>query len=234
MKRAAVVIAAIVAAAGCEGSPPAAPGPTTASLTVSQEAATVSRNTTLALTASAQSSTGATSDVTSVATWSSSNDTVATVAAGVVTVKALGVAQITAAYDGRTASTAITGRRRTHFDGAFVVRDTGGDFTVGGLWVFLDDVQIGARGASGWDDDVSITIRGSSANKPIEPGTHTLALGVEMIAGSHEVRVEATKVTVYDSDTGEALTVLPLAGKRATLRNTERFSWTLDVPTFTQ
>jgi hypothetical protein len=236
------IIAVVLACAfvGCDQSP-SAPSPTTVGLTLSQQTVAAVRNSTLALTVAAQSSAGSTADVTQSAIWSSSNEAVATVAAGMITVRGLGTAQITASYDGRIATAALVGRRRTHVDGRFVARDPEGEPTIGGLGVLLDEAVLINRGASGEWPEFSVTIRGAGPDKPIDPGVHSLSLrvGLERFSGSREMIALATTVTIYDSDTGEALTTYPLAQKRAASVNKAGFgesvmTWTIDVPAFTQ
>lgn len=218
---------------GCE-STPTTPEPATASVTISEQAATVGRNETLALTLMAQSSTGATTDVTQEAAWSSSNETVATVSGGVVTVRALGTAQISATYGGRVATSAVTGRRRTAFDARFEFVDADAAFSIGGARLYLDGQEVSAIGASGWDDNFYITAKGSQTLDSVEPGTHTLELLVELREGSHRIRVSATELVIQDRDTGQRLEAIRLGQKTGTIVNGERFAWQVTVPSFVE
>ena len=219
-------------AAAC-GSSPTAPNQTT-SVTVSQTSATVARQTTLQLVAQAHIQSGVTTDVTQAATWTSSNPDVATVVAGLVSVKGLGPVQISVSYQGQTATSTITGRRRMFFDAKFVVQDSAGSASIDGLTVALDGKQIMAEGQSGRIDHASISVFGSGPPKAIDPGTHQVAVGLELEPGGHDLTFAGTTLIVTDSDTGELLASIPLAGQQGARSNQQTFAWSIDVAAFTQ
>jgi len=235
-----ISILTLVASAVACGQSPSAPSATTIGLVLNQQAATVPRDTTITLTAAAQSSTGATTDVTQAATWASSNDSVASVAGGVVSVKSLGTAQITASYDGRTTTATITARRRTNFDGKLTARDADGEASISGVGILLDQTVLATVGNSGYSPQTWITARGSDPQRPpISPGAHELSFLVDLKAGPHDVIALATTLKVYDADTGQLLTQIPLVQKRASSTSRDNYSrsvlvWTFTVPTFTQ
>ena len=60
------------------------------------------------LTATVTLSSGATQDVTDQATWTSSDEEVATVSGGLVTAVAVGECEVTAAYEGLSGTCAVT------------------------------------------------------------------------------------------------------------------------------
>ncbi len=79
------------------------------SVSVAPSSATVARGATRQLTATALYNNGASQDVTALASWQSSNSTVASVStSGLVTANAVGTATITASYRGYSGSTTIT------------------------------------------------------------------------------------------------------------------------------
>lgn len=214
--------------AACGGAPTA---PT--ALTLSQTALTAARNTTVQLTLQARD--GATADVTHLAMWSSSNPTVATVTAGLVSVVGLGPATISAQYRGRTVSATITGRRGTFFDAEFFVRAIAPDETpIGGMDILLDGHEIITVGASGFYPDLHLSVRGDGPDKPIDPGHHDLAVRLFLAPGSHELTVSSSTLRIYDSDTGETLSTFPLAGQNGSRTDQGTFAWPIDVPTYTQ
>lgn len=216
------------------GSSPTAPKNTATSLTINQSTTTIARNTTLRLMAQVQTQAGATTDVTKAATWTSSNPAVATVAGGLVAVQGLGPVQISASYQGQTATSTITGRRRMIFDAKFLVQDSIGVASIDGLSVLLDGRGIMAEGQSGRINHASITVFGSGPQKPIDPGPHHLAVGLELEPGSHDLAVGGTTLTISDGDTGELLTTIPVAEQRGSKSNGDMFTWPIDVAVFTQ
>lgn len=94
---AALALLAAAAACGSTATSPSA-GSTLSRVMVTQPSATAERNSSLQLNAQAQFSDGTTSDITSAATWSTSNPSVAIVTADAVSIVGLGVAQIMASY----------------------------------------------------------------------------------------------------------------------------------------
>ena len=201
-------------------------------LTLSQQTVTAALHTTVQLTAQARD--GAVSDVTAAASWSTSNPSVATVSGGLVSIVGLGTAQVSATYHGASIAATVTGRRRTHFDAEFLVRDVEGDNSVYGFAILLDGRQLIIAGGSGPGSYFSLSVRGSGPDKPIEPGHHEVAIQAELTSGTHQLAVGSTNLTIYDSDTGEALTTIPLAGQRGNRTNPGTFTWSFEVPTYTQ
>src|SRR6266540_2977825 len=108
---------------GCsdKASGPTDPGPTVASVKLSRDTATLVPEATVQITASALDAAGQT--LSRAVSWSSSDNTKARVADGVVTAVAPGAATITATIEGKTAQAAIT-----VLDGG-VLRVIGSSFT---------------------------------------------------------------------------------------------------------
>jgi len=100
----AVVLATIVAGA-CAKKSTSTPTPTVSGVVVTGSGAFTSKNQTSQLTATANLSDSTSQNVTSTATWSTSNATVASVSStGLVTAVSFGTATITAAYQGAQGS----------------------------------------------------------------------------------------------------------------------------------
>ncbi len=102
----ALALVAALAATACSGSKDAAPSLTR--LDVTPPAPTLPRGAALQLRATAVWSSGAPQDVGSVATWTTSNAAVASVAGGLVTGLATGSATITATWSGQVSAVALT------------------------------------------------------------------------------------------------------------------------------
>jgi len=98
-------------AAGCqteEDRQPISPGARTEAITVTPAAPSLAVGTTVALTAMARFDDDSSRDVTGEATWSSSDDAIATVSdGGVVQGEAAGAATITATFDGKSAEVSV-------------------------------------------------------------------------------------------------------------------------------
>ena len=109
LKALAVAIAIALALGACKKASPTAPTPTAQSVAISGTANFANKNQTSQLTASVTMSDSTTKDVTSSATWVSSNSSIASVtSAGVVTALGNGTATITATYEGKSATVAAT------------------------------------------------------------------------------------------------------------------------------
>jgi hypothetical protein len=108
MKRFGVAIAVAAALAGaCAKKSSSTPTPTVSGVVVAGNGAFTSKNQTSQLTATANLSDSTSQDVTSTATWSSSNQAVATVSStGLVTAVSFGTATISATYQGAQGSLA--------------------------------------------------------------------------------------------------------------------------------
>jgi hypothetical protein len=104
-----LVVSLLAAATACGGSSPPAPTPTVTSVAVSGTAALAAIGQTTQLTATATLSNGTTQNVTTMATWQSSNPNVATVTSGgLVTGVNFGQTSITATYQGVSGPVAVT------------------------------------------------------------------------------------------------------------------------------
>jgi uncharacterized protein YjdB len=106
------VFAFLIAAVACSGSSnttPANPSPTVTSVSITGNPSLNGGNLTSQLVARATLSNGTLQDVSTQATWSSSNPGVATVsAAGLVTAVTVGTTNISAAYQGQSGTLAVT------------------------------------------------------------------------------------------------------------------------------
>jgi uncharacterized protein YjdB len=106
------VFAFLIAAVACSGSSsttPANPSPTVTSVSITGNPSLNGGNLTSQLVARATLSNGTLQDVSTLATWSSSNPGVATVsAAGLVTAVTVGTTNISAAYQGQSGTLAVT------------------------------------------------------------------------------------------------------------------------------
>lgn len=103
----AILAASIALTVGCKSK--TAPEPTVSGVGVTGNAAFANKNQTSQLTATANFSSGAPQDVTSTATWGSSNSGIATVTSGgLVTAVGNGSATISATYQGTSGSLPVT------------------------------------------------------------------------------------------------------------------------------
>ncbi len=237
-----VLLVAFIFAA-CDSGGPTQPGATT--LTLSATTATIGRNDSQQFTVAAQSGGSATQDVTALATWTSSNPGVATVTAGLVTVHALGTAQITVSHQQQSQTLQVTGRRRLSLDGSMAVRKepppgSGPRAGVVQIDVFVDGrlvAQSGSSNAVQGQQEVGTTLH----TPPVDPGTHTLVVKGGLAPGAHDVvayGAEAAGIAVIDRDTGDLLTTLSIEERRRSVESQTpvdvEFEWSLAVPSFLQ
>jgi hypothetical protein len=107
-----LVFAFLMAAVACSGSSsptPANPSPTVTSVTITGTPSLNGGNLTSQLIARATLSDGTLQDVSTLATWSSSNPAVATVSpSGLVTAVTIGTTNISAAYQGKTGTLSVS------------------------------------------------------------------------------------------------------------------------------
>jgi hypothetical protein len=216
--------------AGC-GSSPAAPA---AVLAVSQGSVALSRTSTVQITATS-SQAATTADVTSAATWRTSNPQVATVSAGLITAVGPGTAVITAEHAGQSRAVSVVVRRRVFVRGEVTVTNLAGQPSVDGITVTLDGQQIGGLGASGLI--ASRTARfgmTTLGRRPAEPGTRDLAIVFGVWASSqHAITFVGGGATVVDLDTDEEIVVLPLEPRQGAFGRPWTEVWKLEIGTFT-
>ena len=193
------LVGAIVVA--CQGEPtvtsPTSPDPSVVSVSITGAATLTDAAETSQLTATATLADGATLDVTSSATWVSSNSEVATVSAdGLVTAVGAGTATISASYHETGATLAINSLRRR------AVRHPGtatpSPFSsLEGTWVGTwTDTRYDVSGTL----QANFTVNGSAVTASGEIGLESLGLGKETGSGTGTVSGDMLNFT-FTADT---------------------------------
>ena len=220
----------------CEGSP-TEPVPL---LTVSATELSLVRTETRALTATTTVK-GAGTDVTSAATWRSSNTQVATAVAGLVTAVGPGTATISAEHSGQTRSLTVTVRRRTSLSGELRVETLDGSSTVEFLALYLDGVEVGGTGTSSPAQRLNVRFVSDRQRTAAEPGGREVRVRLESRNNRALNQAEfsyvmrwLTPVTVVDRDTSESLTTLELAERTITVGPSAEIVWNVTIPAFSQ
>lgn len=93
--------------------------------------------------------------------------------------------------------------------------------------VWGSNVTLGSSGGN-WE------IYPTSPPYRVPPGPHRLEMRILLTSGIHEITARAFDLTIYDRDSLEPLTTLRFPEQRAMLQNEQAFTWTFDVPAFTQ
>lgn len=241
--RSIVIGSSLVALACANGhQTPVSPTRSLIGLALGQQSVVVGRNHTAALQLTASYSDGSTENVTSAATWSTSDGSVVRVDAGVVTAVGIGHATVRAEFTGRSASSEVTGRRNTTLSGSATAACSPNVAILQGLEAVLDDTQV--TRIEPVDDThgiASVTV--SFSDVPVIPGDHELKIKVLRTGFAIQSATPSpTTVTaapgprlkIIDADTGQELRVETLPDAQIVVTTSGQFSWRVSVPVFDQ
>ena len=222
-----------------------APGSPTRSLvglTVGQPSVIIGRNQTAALQLTASYSDGSSENVTSAATWSTSDSSIARVTTGVVTAVGIGHATVRADYSGRNASSEVTGRRNTTLSGSATATCSPNVTILQALEAIVDDRQV--KRIEPVDDTHGIgSISISFSGVPVMPGEHQLKINVLRTGFAIQTAAPSpTTVTanpgpqlqIIDADTGQQLRVEALPSAQIVVTTSGQFAWSVNIPVFDQ
>ena len=220
-----------VTATACNSSP-TSPPPIPV-LSVSQSTLALSRTQTTQLTATSTTN-GVGTDVTTTASWRSSNAQVATVVGGLVTAIGPGTTTVTVEHAGQIHTVALTVRRRTYLMAEVRVDTVGGQATIESVGFRLDGVGVGGKGTSGFEDWLTANTTNKAA--VVDPGSHVLTVSVN-VALSMRPTYNVTwlgPVRVLDFDTSEELATIPLSSRTVeTTSDPQLIDWEIAVSAFT-
>lgn len=232
-----LVALAAVTLVGCESTPTAPPPAPT--IAVSHGAVSLERTATTQVTATSTLA-NMTTDITAGATWRSSNEQVARVAAGLITAVGPGTASVTVESAGASQTVTVTVRRRVYLEGEVKVVDERG--IPGGIAhvdIFLDDRYYGGRNYSS-PTALAIAPFGniSDANKPVAPGSHRFELRIPTRPGDAYSEYTFTITfqqapRVIDVDTREQVGTVPLENRSAIFPDNPTITWTFTLQSFT-
>jgi len=232
-----VVLAALLMPACHEHSPAA---PTSVALVMTPTALTVPRNATASIMVQVQRSNGTLEDVTATAVWTSSAPAVVTVTAGVIKAVGVGTATVTVAYGGLTRTVDVVARRNTRLVGSIVVEDLDQRNSIHWVGSYLDSRMVFSRSFSGAYANYRVDFpqSGQAFDSSVVPGTSKLSLKVQHawpLEVHYGTRAESY-VEIWDSDTNEVLTRLPLSVQIVTVPpvvpTTGKIIWTLPIDVF--
>jgi hypothetical protein len=236
------VLAALVclATAACGDSPtaPTTTTPTAVALVLSQESVSLTRNASTRLFVRVRQSDGTGDDVTAAATWTTSDSTVVTVQAGVVTAVGLGTATVTVTYAGLACRTGVSVRRNTILVGTIALEATRFFwYSSDGLVEFyLDDRVVRPTGTSG---EIAATFvigsQQSSWDTTIPPGTHrlTVRLGSTYMPEARFTSQSGSFMEVRDRDTSDLLDRIMLTPQTVVLTGgIGELTWSFEIATF--
>lgn len=234
----AAVLAAVLSFTSACGSSPTAPPPTPA-IAVSQNTVLLERTAAAQVTATSTVS-NATTDITATATWRSSNEQVARVAAGLITAVGPGTATVTVEHSGASQAVAVTVRRRVYLEGEVTVTDgRGAPGSIAALIILLDDRNYGGRGFSS-PQEVATAPFGNVSDKdrPVAPGTHRFDLQIPTRKGDAYTDYPLTIVfgqpaRVVDLDTREQVGTVSLENRSGTFRDDPTITWPFTLSAFT-
>ncbi len=200
---------AVIAACSCGRKVGPPPPPALVSIDVAPQTASVPKGLTQAFTATGHYSDGSTHDLTAVATWTSSDGTIATLSAGVATGVAQGLATVTAAYGDRTGSGALTVDAPVPQSvavvptAASVAKGLTQTFTATAQW--SDGTTSDVTGAATWTTlDPSVATATGSVAKGKAVGSTQVQATLQGVTGSASLTVTAAIV--------QAVTVSPAGG----------------------
>lgn len=226
------LLALLVAATGCTSSPTSPPAPTPV-LSVSQATVELSRTETRQLTATSTVN-GTGTDVTSTASWRSSNAQVATVVAGLITAIGPGTTTVTVEHAGQIQAVALTVRRRAYLMAEVRVDTVGGQATIESVGFRLDGLGVGGKGTSGFADWLTANTTNKAA--VVDPGSHVLTVSIN-VALSMRPTYNVTwlgPVRVLDLDTSEELGTIVLPSRTVeTTSDPQLIDWEIAVSAFT-
>ena len=232
---AALVSAALVAAACGSASTPTAPTPT---LSLSQTTVSLARTETAQVTATSTVN-GSVTNVTSSASWRSSNPLVATVAGGLITAVGPGTAMVTVENGDLSQTATVTVRRRVHIAGEVSVEDRRrGPGGVAGTLVYVDSQQIGDHFPSSPERILETPFGDGVYRRILEPGQHTFLVRISTRPGdglnsyAFDIEFEGP-VKVLDLDTGEQVGTISLEDRQGTFGEDPDVTWTFTAGVYT-
>jgi uncharacterized protein YjdB len=184
------------------------------SIQVTPPSASIGVGTSQSFMATAMYNDGSSEDVTSSATWSSSDTAVASVAAGVATAVAEGSATISASYQGETGSAAltVTGGEPT----GLTVTPTPASFAAGdseqltATLEFPDGSTQDVTNQAAWtsDDTAIVTVDATGLATGVAPGDTTVSVAFQGLTGAAEITVTDAYVTEIVVDPVSAMGVV--------------------------
>lgn len=227
----------------CGRSPSAPTAVVAVALVCTPATVAVARNATSAVTVQVQQSNGTLEDVTATAVWTSSAPAVVTVTAGMIKAVGVGTATVTVAYGGLTRTVDVVARRNTRLAGSIVVKDLDQRYSIHWLKCYLDARMVYSLGFSGGYSvrRVDFPQSDESYDYSVQPGLSTLSLEVRhdlplQIGDVHYGTSAESYVEIWDSDTNEVLTRLPLSVQAVTVPpvvpTTGEIIWTLTIDVF--
>lgn len=231
-----LILGAALVIAGC-GSSPTASQPI-ATIAVSHTALALERTATAQITATSTVS-GTTTEVTTSASWRSSNEQVVRVAAGLVTAVAPGTATITVEGGGASQAVVVTVRRRVYLTGEVKVADgRGAPGSIASLGVLLDDGVYGGRGFSSPQELAVAPFGSASLRHSIAPGAHRFDLQIPTRPGDPFSDYPFTITfdqapRVVDLDTGEQVGTVALENRSGMYPDNATVTWTFTLGAFT-
>lgn len=223
-RRFAIVFVAMAIGVACD-SPTAPTQDRLTSLALSAESLIVPRNGNAQVSAEFTDATGK-RDVTSEATWVSSNPSAVSVVAGRVSAVGIGTVEVVASYRGASKSVRVVARRNLALAGNVLVID---QRTASLNGVHLSVAQRGLAGWVGSDHHGDKTVRlvfdrtrtlNWAVNAAIDPGPRELLLEVWTWLPSNVADVvvdSSSTVTIIDRDTFEELSTLSLVAPPTTI-----------------
>lgn len=239
--RAAIASVCVLSLAACSSGPTQATPVTPTTLLASAASLALERTGTATVQATL-SGTGAPTDVTAVAVWTSSNPQVAAVVAGVVTGIGPGSATITVTHAGRSVSVPVIVRRRVYLKGYVQAQDSVPRASLYIASVYINGGWASQNAMSGPTSYVPVPFGGTSASGiALAPGTHELAMQLDNLPGQYLFRFRSPAdnlspdgfVQVRDKDTGELIGTIAVPDKTEILPANGRAIWQITVGAYT-
>lgn len=175
-------------------------------------------------------------DVTSAATWTSSNPAIVTVGAGTVKAVGIGSASIRVEYQGQSVTLPVTARRRTFVEGTIGVTNATGRQSIVVIVVQLDGKDVGYSATSHAHASMTVDVTSFFPATTVTPGSHELALSVPeeiLVDGPNTYISDSTShINVIDLDTEEQLKVITLPVQQQVLSPTDKMTWTVQIDVF--
>jgi hypothetical protein len=216
---------------GCGSSSPSNPTPTLSSFTITGNASVPAVGQTSQLTATATLSSGSAQNVTTEATWQSSNTAVATVSSsGLVSAQGYGGATITAAYQGMNAQTTFT----VTVAGAWLSSPIDGRIMT---WT-LSQSGNNVTGTLGINPQLPVTFSSSTVTGTVSGATFTWAIAMTVATDPQKPACVGTTTTVNGSaqiaPSGTSMSVTALSANAPCDNKTSTLSPNGPVITFTR
>jgi hypothetical protein len=213
--------------------------PTIVALTTNLASVTLQRPGSAMLTATATKSDGVTLDVTSTATWLSSNPEIATANAGVIDAAARGTAKVSVGYGGFIRTVDVTVLRTTVLQGTISVFMATADGLLSRIAVSIDGAEAATSPcsvrAAFSDCSVTFAVAGTASEVRVSPGTHQLSVRIDG-AGPGDVLpsvLASSNLRLVDRDSKAILTTYQVGLPAATsMLSGSSLTWPLDVPAY--